>query len=477
MMWNLCRDLKAFYAKVGQLIAMQAFVPEIIRTKLARLQDDMPPLPSSVSRRIIEQELRLARAGSIEHVFKSLDLENVLGCASIAQVHYGVLREGNAPVAVKLQQPDAKLLMASDLGNFRLLAEILQRTELKFDLVGPVKELSKQLCAEFDFENEAKSMSIIRELLLGQVHGVRIPKSVLPLVTPRLLVMEFLDGVPLSRLRGKVTSPRMLRKFGRKAIKRISDAYGEMILTHGIFQADPHPGNILILNRRVDIGLIDFGQTKVLCDKDRYAFAELVDAMARRHPPSVAAAMEALGIAIGRVPVRSKEHRRRRRSQFLGQRMDGNVFASDTPTAVLNPTSVVTTSPSVRKSLSPTSGDNAKVGQIASISLPGRTAVTSTKTSNTSLTVAEQLAYTMFDTAEFDGVSSNPFSEKSVLRAATVKALPQDLFFLLRTLQIIRGICAATGNADLSVADAWAPVARRALRSRQLYVPVRSSMP
>jgi tRNA A-37 threonylcarbamoyl transferase component Bud32 len=474
MMWNLCRDLKAFYAKVGQLIAMQAFVPEIIRTKLARLQDDMPPLPSSVTRRIIEQELRLAHAGSIEHVFKSLDLENVLGCASIAQVHYGVLREGNTPVAVKVQQPDAKLLMASDLSNFRLLAEILQKTELKFDLVGPVKELSKQLRLEFDFENEAKSMNIIRKLLLGQVHGVRIPKSIVPLVTPRLLVMEFLEGLPLSRLSGRVTNPHLMRKFGRKAIKRISDAYGEMILTHGIFQADPHPGNILILNRRVDIGIIDFGQTKCLCDKNRYAFAELVDAMARRHPPSVAAAMASLGIVIEHVPVQIEEHKRRGRSRFQRHRTDESTYANNAPTAVGHPARATAIPPSVRKSLSSTSEDVSEVRQIAKTPSHGRTGATS---AISRLTAAEQLAYTMFDTAEFDGVSSNPFSEKSALRTATVKALPQDLFFLLRTLQIIRGICAATGNADLSVANAWAPLARKALRSRQLHAPATSFMP
>lgn len=82
-----------------------------------------------------------------------------------------------------------------------------------------------------------------------------------------------------------------------------------------------------------------------------------------------------------------------------------------------------------------------------------------------SLTSAEKLAYTMFDTAEVDGVSSNPFSDESALRTATVTDLPKELFFLLRTMQIMRGICAATGNSDYSLAKTWAPLARAAVKS------------
>jgi aarF domain-containing kinase len=464
MMWDLCRDLKAFYAKVGQLISIQGFVPEIIRSKLSRLQDDMPPLPGGVARRIIQEELHAAKAGSIEEVFKYLDLSSSLGCASIAQVHYGVLREHNIPVAVKVQQPDAKLLMASDLGNFRALAEILQKTELKFDLVGPVKELSKQLRSEFDFENEARSMNTVRDMLVGRVRGVRIPKSVMHLVTPRLLVMEFLEGTPLSRLNGKLGSKRMLRRFGKRAIKRISDAYGEMILINGFFQADPHPGNILVLNRQVDIGIIDFGQTKRLSENDRLSFAELVDAMALRDAPSVAAAMTALGVVVEDVPNGRGPNLPQRAQAVKGGKTA--IVSGDNNAVAAVPQIALTTTPKWKpRFLSFLNPGGISVGDGHADHSNSSTATAVVTTSKSHLTAAEQLAYTMFDTAEVKGVSSNPFSDESALRTATVKTLPQDLFFLLRTLQIIRGICAATGNEDLSIANSWAPVARRALRS------------
>ena len=86
-------------------------------------------------------------------------------------------------------------------------------------------------------------------------------------------------------------------------------------------------------------------------------------------------------------------------------------------------------------------------------------------TSTSSLTAAEKLAYTMFDTADVAGVSNNPFFDQSALRTASIDHLPQDLFFLLRTVQILKGICTATYNPDFSIAVAWAPIARQALRA------------
>lgn len=80
------------------------------------------------------------------------------------------------------------------------------------------------------------------------------------------------------------------------------------------------------------------------------------------------------------------------------------------------------------------------------------------------LTGAEKLGYTMFDTAEVAGVSHNPFADDSALKSATVESFPPDLFFLLRTIQIFKGICSATGNTDFSLAKEWEPLARRALR-------------
>lgn len=220
----------------GQLIALQAFVPEIIRTKLRRLQDDMPPMPPSVAQRVIEEELE--KLGHTLAVFSALDVENVLGSASIAQVHLGVLNTGKR-VAVKVQYPNIERLMMSDLANFAVLGAALEKTELKFDLSRVVQELSRQVAKEFDFEAEAQGMNEIR-YALKNIRAVSVPQAIPGLVSRRLLVMDYLDGIPMTQLEirfGK-RSKRKIRVIGRKIMKHLTACYGKMILTDGFFQAD-----------------------------------------------------------------------------------------------------------------------------------------------------------------------------------------------------------------------------------------------
>eukprot|EP00177_Eucheuma_denticulatum_P007143 GFKZ01012980.1.p1 GENE.GFKZ01012980.1~~GFKZ01012980.1.p1 ORF type:complete len:215 (-),score=33.44 GFKZ01012980.1:718-1362(-) len=198
------------------------------------LQDDMPPMPESQARHVIEQELQ--RLGKTPAIFSSLDLGTVLGSASIAQVHRGALRDGNIDIAIKIQFPHMERIMLSDLANYRVLAEILQRTELKFDLVRPIQELAKQVAMEFDFEAEARGMTEIRGALRN-VRGVSVPEVIPGLVSRRLLVMTYLDGVPLTKLDGKL-GDRAVRVLGRKVLRNLTDCYGKMILRDGFFQAD-----------------------------------------------------------------------------------------------------------------------------------------------------------------------------------------------------------------------------------------------
>lgn len=234
----LIRDVHNYESTpcAGQLIALQAFVPPTIRKKLARLQDDMPPMPREQALSAITRELALL--GQDISIFEYLDLDHVLGCASIAQVHRGRLRNGGVDVAVKLQFPGAESIMMRDLSSFRLLGEVLQRTELKFDLVGPIKELSRQLRSEFDFTVEASSMNEIRAAV-RHIRGVELPRSVAGLTTRRLLVMTYLKGIPMTQLESKIAlsgGRRAVRYVGKKVLKRLAAAYGEMILSRGFFQ-------------------------------------------------------------------------------------------------------------------------------------------------------------------------------------------------------------------------------------------------
>lgn len=160
------------------------------------------------------------------------------------------------------------------------------------------------------------------------------------------------------------------------------------------------------MNRNLDIALLDFGQTKRLSETQRVGFVQLVSAMACKDARSIKNAMATLGIK-----VTSKKSR-----------------ASDF---------------------------NAK---------KARRSESKSKKEGNNLSLEEKLAYTMFDTATVQGVSDNPFSEDSALRSGTVSDLPKDLFFLLRTLQILKGLCKATYNSDFSMVQAWSAIAKQEAR-------------
>lgn len=101
-------------------------------------------------------------------------------------------------VAVKVQIPLAEKLMVGDLKNLRRLAEYLQKTEFKFDLLSAIVELQKQIANEFDFNLEARNMDIVRQGLMRSVPQVSIPKSIMS--TKKLLVMSFIEGQNLGKM-------------------------------------------------------------------------------------------------------------------------------------------------------------------------------------------------------------------------------------------------------------------------------------
>lgn len=194
--------------------------------------------------KILEKEL----GGPLDNFFTSIDLIAPVGSASVAQVHIGTWRKTGEKVAVKVQYPNAERLMIGDLKNLRALAEFLQKTEFKFDLLSSIKELQKQIVNEFDFRLEANNMDYIRKSLANSVNEVSIPKSIFS--TKRALVMTFVDGVNLCKLAEFKTKKRKLSNFveqkvGRKLLNILAKAYGIMIFELNFFNADPHPGNCL----------------------------------------------------------------------------------------------------------------------------------------------------------------------------------------------------------------------------------------
>jgi len=285
-------SMQGFYVKAAQIVASRPdSIPKQYADALSVFTDDNEPLRVDVIKEVIEKELLAQRGEHFDDVFEEFD-ENPLGSASIAQVHRAVLTKkyGHREVAVKVQRPSIEEKLMGDIANLKQIAKVFRGADLPVDYYTIFSELEEQLKDEFDFEAEASSMERMHQILTTDESGpqrespIVTPRSVPALVSKRVLVMDFLKGIPLSRasdmMKSKGFEPDGVeaRLFAQKLLKSLTTAFGWSILESGFFHADAHPGNIFILDDG-RIGLIDFGQVKQVGKDYRETVAKVILAL------------------------------------------------------------------------------------------------------------------------------------------------------------------------------------------------------
>jgi len=287
-------ELKGFYVKTAQIIASrQDLFPPQYTDALNGFTDNLDPMDASLAKAVVAKEL-LNRDEKFSDVFSEFD-DEPLGAASVAQVHRAVLTEeyGGREVAIKIQRPSIESKLLGDVANLKQVSKTF-RDLLPLDYYTVMSELEKQLADEFDFVAEAVAMDRIYQALTRSMDGTELtePPIVLPrpvpgLISKRVLVMDYLKGVPLSRAREEMAkrgidpeSPEA-KLFGRRLLKALTYSFGRNILETGFFHADPHPGNIFVLENG-DIGLIDFGQVKQISGRSRETLAKVMIALDER---------------------------------------------------------------------------------------------------------------------------------------------------------------------------------------------------
>ena len=268
------QDLGTTFIKFGQLLSSRPdIVGEEISEELSKLHDSNPPISYEEIKEIIETEL----GASIEDLFAEFSKES-MGTASIAQVHEARLHSGER-VAVKVQKPIEEIV-ETDIAIMKFIVNESDRfnTRLKvYNLPGVVEEFDSSIHKEMDFDNELMN---IRHLSDNFKYNNRI---VLPKVYPKysnekVLTMEYVEGVKLLDIYN-TDNP----KYHKNVIAdRIVRCYFNQIFRDGFFHADPHPGNIFVLDDDV-ICFIDLGMVGVLDDEFRQDFAELMIHFADRN--------------------------------------------------------------------------------------------------------------------------------------------------------------------------------------------------
>ncbi len=233
------------YIKLGQIISSgEGLFPEELVTEFKKCRDQVPAEPWSEVRAVVESEL----GRPLESVFSEFD-RVPLAAASIAQVHAATLRTGER-VVVKVQRPSVARLVHADLKVMAWLAPFLVGRIPIAALANPpalVELFAETITEELDFRLEAQNMLDVAKSFheLGQ-RGYVVPRPHPTLVTPRLLVMERLDGFAFDDVVGMVDAGVDTEQVVRTGM--IGFMEGAMI--HGIFHGDLHGGNLFVHARR-----------------------------------------------------------------------------------------------------------------------------------------------------------------------------------------------------------------------------------
>ncbi len=265
-------ELGPTFVKFGQLLSTRPdVVPPDIIAELRGLQDDVRPFPFVDIERVIREEL----GQSIERLFLEFD-EEPLAAASIGQVHRAVLPNGRR-VAVKVQRPRAPQQVESDIQLLEQAARLVRERVRALDFLDTreiVDEFARSIRQELDYRQEGRNADASHVNFAGHPH-VAVPRVYWSYTRPRVLTLEYLDGVQLSDL---VLDEWSIEQRRRLAYI-IADAWMTMIFRHGFFHGDPHPANILVLSPE-RIGLVDFGLCGKLTDRDLSKLTRLfIDAM------------------------------------------------------------------------------------------------------------------------------------------------------------------------------------------------------
>ncbi|HET7586240.1 MAG TPA: AarF/UbiB family protein [Gemmatimonadaceae bacterium] len=276
------------FIKLAQVFAARAdIVPEPYLTQFGTLTDAVPPLPPGAVEAVIAAEFEQP----VTSLFERFDPQP-LAAASLGQVHRAVVDGGD--VVVKVLRPGVERVVAVDLdAAFRtlFLLNVLVPNHHTRAVTAIVREFARRIEEEMDFREEAHNAELIRANFADD------PRIAIPAVLPsftrrRVLVLEYMEGTRIDRLQSRIASGEIIVET---LVATIIEMYVRMMLVHGLFHADPHPGNLLVApDGRVV--LLDFGMVVRVDAETRARLLQTAMAAVRQDVDGVIAGFYELGL-------------------------------------------------------------------------------------------------------------------------------------------------------------------------------------
>ncbi len=262
-------SLGPIFVKFGQLLSTRRdLIPEDFADELAKLQDRVPPFDSREAIIQIERGLKHPIQELFSH-FESVPMAS----ASIAQVHFATLGTGpmaGRAVAVKVLRPGMEGAIDRDLALLDVAAVLIESGWRDGKRLRPrevVAEFRKILHDELDLMREAANASQLRRNFEGSPL-LRVPEMYWDYCCENVIVMERMNGVPISRIDQLRAAGVDLKKLSRDGV----EIFFTQVFRDGFFHADMHPGNIAVSIDDADRGryiALDFGIVGTLTDFDR----------------------------------------------------------------------------------------------------------------------------------------------------------------------------------------------------------------
>lgn len=264
-------ELGPTFIKLGQVLATR---PDLVGVELAseltKLQTNAPADPPKVVKETVEHSL----GKPIETLFASFDIEPIAS-GSIGQVHRARLND-QTEVAVKVRHPGIEKIIRADVEILAGLAELAERiNELRpYRPQATVREFERTLRRELDLQDERRRIEQFLDVFEND-ERICLPKPHAEVSSEAVLTIDWLDGKKISDDSLSYESPELLAKVARNG----AEIYLEMVFEHGLYHADPHPGNLLVMPEGV-IGLLDFGMVGRLSERLREDLEDMLIAVA-----------------------------------------------------------------------------------------------------------------------------------------------------------------------------------------------------
>jgi predicted unusual protein kinase regulating ubiquinone biosynthesis (AarF/ABC1/UbiB family) len=260
--------LRGAAMKLGQLVSLQGeeLLPPEFAQALSVLRAQAAPMPAEQVRRVLGREY----GKGWEERFRHFEWEPV-AAASIGQVHRATTHDGR-DLALKIQYPGVARSIASDVDNVAVLLRLFNVLPLGIDVKATAREAKRQLSQEADYEAEGRFLEGFAHLVEDDP-GLAVPRVHWDFTTPRIMAMDYMEGVPLESV---ADEPQKVRDALGTRLERL--LFRELF-EFRVMQTDPNFGNYLYQKSTGRIVLLDFGATLEFEDEFVAAYARITRAV------------------------------------------------------------------------------------------------------------------------------------------------------------------------------------------------------